>query len=193
MGYIENRRQSPISGFLRQETVGERGKNTCYSTSAINATVALKALKPSNAIAVHRQVIDDLMGIPDLWNGSFISVGGADPRIAEVIKRYIPEISLGIDIPIMKNGHIVGSTRTYSRNFSFDEVLDGLRTGKQAYVVISRESNHSIAITRAFGREIEYVNPMYPSIRKILLSGRFNDQLDPERSGKVEATLVTRR
>lgn len=50
MSTYQERRLPPGSKFLKQETAGERGVNTCYITSAVNAAIALQVISIPKAI-----------------------------------------------------------------------------------------------------------------------------------------------
>lgn len=187
--YLE-RRLPPGSKFLKQETARERGVNTCYITSAVNAAIALEVIGIRKAIQAHERIVSELMQIPRLWHESFLNVDSTDETIPAVIQSHIPRICLGFR---PNNG-----PRIYKEGWSFEAVQNGLIEGHK-FVAIVRAKSHAYAITQAYGDCLAYIDPLNPNTRHLTQPRRFPKLLAPNEYGygygsdKVEVTLVSRK
>ena len=48
-----------VTKFLKQETTSDRGKNTCFPTSIINAAISLRAVNTENAKLFQDAIVED--------------------------------------------------------------------------------------------------------------------------------------
>ncbi len=176
-----------VPRFIRQETVGVRGKSTCYATSIVNAAIALGVINLQEAQAQHPAIINHLIAVPDLWNGAMQRIQTQDPRIAEIFEMYLP-IRMGSDSEI---GRLMLAPR------SFDQIWRDLVTREAAHVITVRQAVHSYAITaaRLEGKEevLAYVDPLDPYTTHIGTQQLFNRVFHPDNNGWVNTTLIRGR
>lgn len=179
-----NRRGIQVSQFLEQERFTDRGKNTCYPTSIINAAISLQTISTGDALRIHRTIIDRLIAVPDLWNGSLIHINTLDPRIAEIIEEYIP-VEIGILEPSL--GRLLTVPRSYQN------IRRDLVTREAAHVVTVEEAFHAMAFV-GFDEQarIGYIDPSDPFIKSYATVEWFNKTFGADEHGWVISTPVKR-
>lgn len=176
------------SRFLRQETNVDRGKNTCYPTSIINAAIAIGVVSPEHAKLFQDAIVEDLIAVSDLWDGSFIHINTDDSRIAEVIEDYFPGMRIGSDEEGMR-------LMLVERNFG--HIWRDLVTGVCAHVIIVKELSHSYAIIGARiengENAVSYVDPLDPKTTHIGNQKWFSEVFRPDSNGNVKTTIVKKK
>jgi len=176
-----------VPRFVRQETVNIRGKSTCYATSIVNAAISLGAITLADAQEQHTTIVDDLIAVPDLWNGSLQRIQTLDPRIAEIIEKHLP-VRVGFDSEI-------GRLMTVGR--SFGQIWNDVVSKNAAYVITVPQAIHAYAVTKAGLWEGEdalvYVDPLDPYTTHIGTKQWFNKVFHPDNRGEVVTTPVRER
>ena len=180
---VERRKFPPITTFVRQETASKRGKNTCYATSIVNAAIALGALGQDHAELIHQAIVDELVSNPTLWRGSELHISTDDPRIAEIIERYLP-VHIGFDSPI---GRLATVRRT------FKTINQDLLVRYQAHVITVENQHHSYAGVASQGDTIVVIDPLDPKTRLIINEEQFYKRLGSNAQEGVITTPVRHR
>lgn len=170
--------------FLKQEIFTKRGKSSCYATSVVNASIAVGAISPEGARAVHDVLLDDLVAVPDLWNGAVQRIRTQDTRIAEIIEEYVP-VRIGEDTEI---GRLMLVPRTYG------QIWRDLVTQRRAHVITVPEAVHAYAVVSARENgEIVYIDPLDPYSHYIGNEHWFARNFHPDNNGWVNVTPVMAR
>lgn len=176
-----------VTKFLKQETISDHGKNTCFPTSIINAVISLGSVNTENAKLFQDAIVEDLIAVPDLWDGSLMHINTFDPRIVEIIERYLP-IRVGYDSEI---GRMITVPR------SFNQIWIDLASGDVSYVVTVEQAAHAYAIVGARienGRNaVSYIDPLDPHSTFIASEELFVEKFHPDQNGWVIATPVRER
>ena len=173
--------------FIKQETVANRGKSTCFATSIVNAAIALGAVNLKDARAQHPNIIAHLIAIPDLWNGATQRIQTFDTRIAEIVEMYLP-IRVGLD---SNAGRLMIVYKT------FNKIWEDLVTREAAFVLTVPEAIHAYALTTARVEDgekaIAYIDPFKPHETRISSQGWFKKAFYPDSNGCVPTTPVRKR
>lgn len=185
MSTYAERRLPPGSKFLKQEAARERGKNTCYVTSAVNAAIALGVIGIPKAIQAHERIVEELARLRYLWDGSLLIVDSRDQTIPRAIERHIPNIYLGF-----KPENWPGMIYKEACNF---EAIQNRLAGGHTFVALVRRQAHAYAITKDYDGILEYVDPLNPGVRLLTAPNQFTNRLDPQKTGLLEVTLVSRK
>lgn len=174
-----------VTPYLRQETIYNRGFNTCYPTSVVNAAIVLGAINTEEARAAHEQLVGDLITDPSLWRGSNLDVGSNDRRIAEIVERHVP-VRLGIESENLERVN-------YLVALTFERIRRGLFTNQETYVLLSRGGGHALAIIGWSPRgELAYVDPLDPITIRLAREQWFVQKFKAAAHGAITVTPVRR-
>ncbi len=167
--------------FLRQETAERRGKNTCYSTSIINAAISLGAVTFDDAIFLHERINDELVAMARIWDGSIEHINTLDTTITEIIEKYIP-VHVGIS---------TGDSRAILIYQSFDGIRQDLLSGNRRHVVVNRGGAHAYAIVNVRDNELVYIDPLDPKALNYGNNQWFIRSFWPDGKGQILTTPVS--
>ncbi|MBI2039831.1 hypothetical protein HYT18_02040 [Candidatus Microgenomates bacterium] len=173
-----------VTKFLAQETGDIRGKLTCYPTSIVNAAIALEVVTTEEARIAHTEIINQLITIPDLWNGPVQIIRAQDTRIADIIENYLP-IRLGVDDSEI--GRLMNVPRTYT------QIYQNLLERRQAHVIIVPDRAHAYAVIGARQEGLAYIDPFDPYTIHVGSEEWFKKNFQPDNDGCFGTTPVRQR
>ncbi|MCL5010537.1 MAG: hypothetical protein M1289_02950 [Patescibacteria group bacterium] len=160
--------------FLKQETISDRGKNTCLPTSFMNCAIALRVIDPQRAVGIHDDLLRTLMAIDDVWDGSFLNLKTADTQVKDIVEAILP----------IRIGYYTEGVHFYHGNWNYQHLYYQLSQRLQTFTITERPRSHAYAFVSVYGNNLLYVDPMNNEERQIMGEDEFNYRFRRDQMGR---------
>jgi hypothetical protein len=174
----------PIAGppiWLRQE-LGQRGKNTCYPTSIINASVAVGAIRPEEAGTAYESIMQDLLKVPNLWHEYNLNISNATPYLIDLFEYHLP----------IRVGYQQGGMKLITIPHSFTQIFEELDNPIR-HTIVNRNAAHAYATVNKTQRSIVYIDATDPTNYRQTTQENFGTVFGIDSLGYVITTPIQPR